>query len=139
MIPSTKKKPEKVKIDLQTYLKKTMTKELQLTIGERIAAAKLFDEFKGSITQLAAVMDDIKGISITKEEWEKAGLVKTPTNEGKDESWTWEDEGSEKAFAFSQEAIDYLNAKIKEKSEANELTLSPEHKALVTLNKKLTA
>lgn len=134
-----KKVTNKVPVDLTTYFKKAMSKELQLTIGERIAAAKIFDAFKGAITQLAAILDDVKSIVITEDEWNKAKLVKTPV-EGSTtgaENWNWTDEGSEKTVTFSQEAVDYLRKEIKTKSEANELTLAD--KALITLEKKLTA
>lgn len=111
-----------------------MSKELQLTIAERLAAIKMFDEFKGGVTTLGAILDDVKGFAVTETEWEAAKLVKSK-NEDNSESWKWEDAGSEKAVTLSQPSFDYLVAKIKAKSDAGELTLAD--KAVVSLEAKL--
>ncbi len=65
-------------------------KTISLTIGERVAALKLFDAFKGSISTLSTLMDDVKQFPVTTEEWEKANLVKTPNGDGT-EQWKWDD------------------------------------------------
>lgn len=113
-----------------------MKKEFQLTIGERVAAAKIFDGFKGALSALSVILDDIKGIVVTPTEWDAAKLVKTPGANGT-ENWSWTDEGSDKAISLSVEAVDYLRKEIKTKSDANEITL--QDKALIGLDKKLTA
>jgi hypothetical protein len=111
-----------------------MAKELSLTIAERLAAVKLFDEFKGGLSQMAMILDDVKGFVVTPEEWEKSNLVKKQNADGT-ESWNWTDEGSEKAVTLSQESLDYLTGKIKAKSDAGELTLAD--KSLISLENKL--
>ena len=131
-------KHRKVPIDLQTYLKHTMSKELKLTIQERIAAAGIFDQFKGSITQLAAILDDVKTIAVTPDEWKAVNLVKTPVEGGR-ENWQWDpalDEQNAKTVSMSQEAADYLAKEIKTRSD--EGTLSLADKGIVSLYKKLT-
>lgn len=129
------------KITLETYLnKKTMTKTFSLTIGERAAAIRLFDEFKGGMVALGKVLEDAKVFAVSEEEFKAAGLVITP---GKNEqgqevtSYQWKEEGSEKEVSLSSEGLDYLVAKIKAKNDANEFT--PADRALVALNQKLTA
>lgn len=127
-------KGSKTKITLEQYLT-PMTKELNLTLGERAECVKMFDEFKGNVTTLASIIDDIKAVSIKKEEWDTVpSLVKTPQADGS-VNWFWEDAGTEKPVVISDSTCDYLKAKIKEKSEANQLDLS--NKAVLTLNNKL--
>lgn len=111
-----------------------MSKELSLSISERVACAKIFDEFKGNITTLAALLDDIKKIAVTPEEWETAKLVKTPKGDGS-EQWNWKDEGSEKTLDLSDATTTYLKSTIAKKSDANELGLSDQ--AVLSLNSKL--
>lgn len=131
-------KASRKKITLDNYLHMSKPKDYTLTISERLAAAKLFNEFKGSITQLAQINDDIKLIAMTKEEWDAVKVTKTP---GKDkegnplETWNWDDEGTEKAISLGQESVEYLRAKIKAKSDSGELTL--EDKGLVSLSEKI--
>ncbi|MDE2233753.1 MAG: hypothetical protein KGJ90_06660 [Patescibacteria group bacterium] len=123
-----------------------MAKKYSLTISERIAAVKIFDEFKGSISQLSQILEDVKQLAITEAEWTKAGLKKTPTDDEiknltKEEKekvsqvWNWKDEGNEKDVPFGEESLKYLRDKIKSKSEAGEVTLAD--KALITLSEKI--
>lgn len=145
---AVKEKPAMVPIDLQTYLHKTMTKELSLNISERLAARAIFDAFKGNLSTLAVVLDDLKQIGVAPEEWTKAGLKKTPSDEELTaltpearktvtQVWNWNDEGSEKPVTLSQEGVDYLVKTINEKSEAGELTVRDT--GALTLSKKLSA
>lgn len=57
----------------------TTTKTVSLTIGERLAAVKMFDAFKGSISVLATIMEDVKFFPVTDEEWKNANLTKVVT------------------------------------------------------------
>lgn len=111
------------------------SKEIQLTIGERLAALRLFDEFKGSLSQMAAVFDDCKACGVSDEEFKAANMVKTDSPDKSTYSMTWTEEGSEKAITLTQEGVDYLLGKIKTKSEAGEFTLAD--KAVMTLETKL--
>lgn len=111
-------------------------KEFTLTISERVEAAKLFDEFKGGVSALSQILEDVKGVVIPNEEWEKAKLVKKPNADGT-ENWSWTDEGTEKVLSLSQESIDYLKSQIKAKDEAGALTIRD--KAVVSLQGKLSA
>ena len=111
-----------------------MSKEVSLTISERIAAVKLFDEFKGNLSTLTFILDDVKQFVVSPEEWEKAKLVKKTNSDGT-ETWNWSDEGSEKAVKVQKESATYLADKIKAKSDAKEITLAD--KALISLNGKL--
>lgn len=114
-----------------------MSKELNLPISERLACIRLFDEFKGNVSGLAGLIDDIKLVSVKPEEWEAAKLVKTPIapEQGGGENLQWKDEGSEKVISLSEETVAYLKSKIKEKSDANELTL--QDAPMISLNSKL--
>lgn len=123
------------KVTLQKYLEIPM-KEFTLTIAERVAATKLFDEFKGNISTLAMILEDVKGFVIKEDEWAKANLVKKQNGDGT-ESWMWADEDSEKVVSLAKESVDYLLGKIKAKNESNEFTLAD--KAIVPLEAKLKA
>lgn len=110
-------------------------KDVQLTIGERLAALKLFDEFKGGLSQMAAIFDDCKACGITDEQFTAAGMKRTPSPDGQQVMMNWNEEGSEAAVSLTQEGVDYLLGKIKAKSDANEFTLAD--KAVMTLEAKL--
>lgn len=117
-----------------------MSKKITLTIGERLAAVRLFDAFKGSITVLSVLLDDVKKFVITDDEWKTANLVKTPTLDAQgaptgNESWKWSEEGTDKEIEADAASLKYLLDEIKKKSDANEITLADV--ALVTLEKKL--
>ena len=148
MVVKPAKKPEMKQIDLQTYLHKTMTKELSLNISERLACRAVFDAFKGNLSTLAVILDDLKQVGVEPEEWTKAGLKKTPSDEelaaltpearkAATQVWNWTDDGSEKPVTLSQDGVDYLVKTINEKSEAGELTVRDT--GALTLSKKLTA
>lgn len=108
--------------------------KVSLNLGERVAALKIFDAFKGNISTLAVLIDDVKLFTVSEEEWKTAGLVKTQSADGTQESWKW-NEVVEKEIEIQKESLAYLLAKIKEKSDANEITLAD--LALMSLEKKL--
>lgn len=112
-----------------------MSKKINLTIGERIAALRIFDAFKGSITELATIMDDIKVITVTQEEWDKAERVVTKVENSEQWKWNEGDEKTWKEVELGTETISYLVKSIKEKSDKGEITLADA--ALISLNKKL--
>lgn len=124
----------------------TETKTLNLTIGERLAAIKLFDAFKGGLSTLATLVEDVKAFSMSEADWTKAGLVKTPSDEAvallspeqratAQQTWKWNEEGQEKDIVVQEPTRAYLLGEIKKKSDAGEITLAD--LALVSLEKKL--
>lgn len=114
-------------------------KTLQLNISERLSSLAILNGFKGNLDKLALILEDIKGFSITEEEWEKAERKVTPMrNEaGQDTTqWNWDDvKGGEKDIEIYLETADYLRTSIKEKSDKGELTL--QDKPLISLQTKL--
>lgn len=124
-----------------------MTKEVTLSIGERVAAIGLLNEGKFSNSGLAAVLGDIKQIAVIAEEWVGANLVKTPTDEAVaamtaeekatvQQTWNWTDtEAQAKTVTLEQETVDFLRGEVKRKGDANELRLTDS--ALLTLDTKL--
>lgn len=115
----------------------TEAKTISMTLGERVKALEIFNAFKGSLVTMKSLLDDVKPIAISDEEWKEANLVKTPAKNasGEDvETWKW-DELVKKDITLSPESVDYLKAKIKEKSDAGEITLADV--ALSTLEAKL--
>ena len=109
-------------------------KTVNLTIGERLGALKLLDQFKGGMATLRVILDDVKQFPITEEEWKTANLVKTPQQDGT-ENWKWEEDKVMKDITLQPETAAYLTASIKAKSDANEISL--QDVALSTLETKL--
>ncbi len=121
-----------------------MSKTITLSIGERVAAIKLLNVGKFSNSTLAVVLDDIKKIAMSEQEWKDAKLTKSPSDEEikampKDanaeiqQTWNWTE--ADKAIELGKETVDVLLEMIKQKSEAKEMTLGDS--SLVTLENKL--
>lgn len=112
-------------------------KTITLTLGERLAALKIFDAFKGSMATMKSLLDDVKQLPITEEEWKEANLIKTPVKgpDGSDqETWKWEEKVN-KEVVLQGDTLDYLKAQIKAKSDAGDITL--QDVALVSLDGKI--
>lgn len=109
------------------------SKTINLTIGERLAALKIFDAFEGSKAGLRALLEDVKQLPVTEDEWKEAGLIKTPAQDGQ-ETWKWE-EVVNKDVTFQPETIQILVGAIKNKSDSGKMTL--QDIPLSTLDTKL--
>ena len=109
-----------------------MSKTITLTIGERLAALKIFDAFKGSVTELVTIMDDVKALVITPGEWEKAKRVVTKTEVG--EQWKWDEatEATWKDVELQAASVSYLLKSITEKTDVTIADI-----ALISLSNKL--
>lgn len=108
-------------------------KTITLTIGERVAALKIFDAFSGTMATMKSLLDDVKQLPVTEEEWTKANLVKTPIAGGQ-EQWKW-DETVNKEVTLQGDTVDYLKTKIKEKSDGGQITMADV--SLASLDEKL--
>ncbi len=109
--------------------------ELSLTISERLAAAQLFNEFKGDLSKLSLILDDVKACAVSQADLESAPDAKKSELTDGGSSWTWTEAGSEKAVSLSSEGVDYLKEKIASKGAAKEFSLAD--KAIVPLSDKL--
>ena len=107
-------------------------KNITLTIGERLAALKIFDAFKGSISELSTIMDDVKQLVITPEDWTAANRVVTKTDGG--EQWKWDEtvKSTWKNIKLEQASVGYLVKTIKEKADVTIADI-----ALISLNNKI--
>lgn len=113
-----------------------MTKTLSLTVSERMAAVKILNEYKGSLTGLSVLLDDVKKFVISDKEWAQAELVKTPSADGQSETWSWKDEKAQpKTIVAGAETIDFLNDYLKKGDEEKKFTLADT--ALISLAGKL--
>lgn len=110
-------------------------KTVNINIGERLAAIKIFDAFKGGLATLRVLLEDVKQLPITEDEWKEAGLTKTAQPDGS-ETWKW-NETVTKDVTFQPESIEYLKEAVKVKSDSGEITL--QDIPLSTLEQKLTA
>lgn len=121
---------------------KIMSKEITLTISERVVASQIINAYKGNIDELSLMLEGIKQIAITPEEWVSAELVKTPIlgengQPSGQESWNWNDHSPEldKALTLDSAVVLYILNAIKAKEEKGEITMAD--KALITLKPKL--
>jgi hypothetical protein len=96
--------------------------------------------FKGKLDEIAFVMDDVKKIFITKEEWAQAEqkiitVGKTP--EGNEiTNITWKDEvGPVKEIELSEASVKFIEKFISDKNEKGEATLGD--MKFLDLSKKL--
>lgn len=110
--------------------------KVKLNVSERLYAAAIINQFKGDFSTLAFLLEDVKNLPITEEEWKKAERkISAPDDKG-NTTWTWNDEkGGIKEVELLDETKKYLVSKIEEKSKNGELTLND--RAAITLKKKL--
>ena len=124
-------------------------KTVTLNISDRYKALSILDNFKGSMADLSHILDDVKVLVVTEEEWTQAGKVEHYFNEQGQEvpkgdpsvksgNLTWDNEkGPQKACELNQSTVDYLKTFIKEKDDAKEITVAD--KDLIHLQQSLTA
>ena len=111
-------------------------KALSLNISERIAALAILNAFKGSLDKVAIILEDIKQLPISEDEWKKAEKTENKNEKGEITSWNWDNEkGGEKKVSFQEATVDFIRSDIKEKDTKGEFTLGD--KALFTLKEKL--
>ena len=135
-------------------------KKVSLNLSERYTALPILQDFKGKLSDLALILEDIKQFPITDKEWKKAervismkakvkesGLVgmvnieefKVDTMEKVDDllQWNWNDEkGGEKAMELNDVTVSFIKNFINEKSEKGEIELAD--KVFITLLAKLS-
>ena len=97
--------------------------------------------FKGKLDDIAFVMDDIKKIFITKEEWEKAERKEETVGKDKEgnemKQILWNDEkGPVKEIELSDATVTFIEKFISEKNEKAEATLGD--LKFLDLSKKLS-
>jgi hypothetical protein len=112
---------------------------IKLNTSERVYTLMLLNQFKGNLDTLVGIMEDIKKVKITEEEWKKAKreIVESTGFDGKPiTNWTWDDsKGGEKEIVFAKETKDYLIKKINELNDKGEFTL--QDRAAISLKGKL--
>src|SRR3990167_6448876 len=109
-------------------------KTVELNISERVFALGYLDNFKGTVSLLAKVLEDVKKFGVKQEDWEKADrkIIKT----GDSESWTWNDEkGGLKSIEADEDTLTFLKVEIVKKERAEGFGLKD--KAVISLLGKL--
>ncbi len=107
---------------------------MNLNISERLYAIRILNDFKGGLDVLATVLEDIKPIAITDEEWLKA--EREITGDGDNTTWKWNDEkGGDKEISLQKDTLNYLKKTLDKKNDAGEFGLAD--KAVISLRKKL--
>lgn len=109
-------------------------KTISLNVSERLFAITILNTFKGSLSDLAVILEDIKQFPLLEDEWEKA--ERKTTQVGQETLTQWNDEkGGEKEINLQNETIDYLMETIKEKDKKKEFGLV--NRAAITLFEKI--
>ncbi len=115
------------------------TKTISLNVSERVSALGILNAFKGSLEKLAFILDDVKLLVISEEEWTKADRKIEPSPTPEDPAritYTWDNEkGGEKEVALSEVSVEFLRTTIKERDDKGEFGLGD--KAFIELHKKL--
>ncbi len=110
------------------------TKNISLTVGERNTLVSVFPSLKGDMVLTSVLLEDIKPLNVTEEEWAEAKRERITIEGG--ERWSWTEEGSEKEIPLHVKTIEALKKYVKEKSDAGELSISDLH--LINIDKKLS-
>lgn len=108
-------------------------KKVTLTIGERLVATRLLNEFVGDKRTLALVLQDSVKIGFSEEEKTAGEIVSLPN--GSIQWSTEKDAGKE--IELNDEVVDYIKQEIEKKDKDAQLTLAD--RFMVTLFDKLNA
>lgn len=125
-------------------------KTLELNVSERVFAFSILNSFKGDVETLGAILEDIKKVQITDEDWKTANRVFV-TRSGVEvkgdfadpvdpadpvTSWKWDDvAGGLKSIELEKATCKYLLETIDERDAKKEFTL--QDKAVLSLRNKL--
>ena len=100
-----------------------MNKTIELQITERILLLGIFNQVKGDIETLSAVLDDVKAVSMSEDEKKEVNFREVKNEEGQVVSFAW-DKSEPKEITLSEKTIKFVNKFIEDKSKAQELTLA---------------
>ena len=99
-----------------------MNKTIELNIAERILLIGIFNQVKGDIETLQAVLEDVKGVSMSEEEKKEINFREV-LEDGKVVSFAW-DKSEPKDISLSEKTIAFVNKFIDEKSKEGVLTVA---------------
>ena len=113
------------------------SKKIVLTIAERFTLTGILDSYKGGMTGLASILNDIKEVIVSEDEKKAMNFRIEPENpkEGEVQKFKWDQPAPDKEVSFEQPTLDYVLQFIKDKDEKGEVTLSDI--ALLSLKEKI--
>lgn len=111
-------------------------KNISLGIAERIQLIGVFNQVKGDVETLQAVLEDVKEVSITDEEKTSSNFREIKDETGKVVSFAW-DATDAKSLDLSEKTVAFVLKFIDEKSKAQEFTVADA--PLLEINRKLTS
>lgn len=109
-------------------------KEIELGIAERVMLIGIFNQVKGDIETLNAVLEDVKGVSLTEDEKTAINFREEKDKDGVVTSLRW-DTSPVKTITLSEKTVKFAVKFIDEKSTKEELTLADA--PLLEIKKKL--
>lgn len=115
-------------------------KKVSLTISERVKAIEILNQYKGDLNKLSVVLEDIKKVNISEDEWKKAKGTETSRDDKGNFTINWSDkDGGEKEIELDGITAEYLVGKISETGKDGGFSVSDSLiGALISLNNKLT-
>lgn len=109
---------------------------ISLSIPERIQLVGVFNQVKGDIETLQAILEDVKEVSISAKEKEEISFEEIKDEGGQTTSFTWKnDVAKPKEITLSDKTVAFVKKFVDEKSKAQELSLNDA--PLLEINKKL--
>jgi hypothetical protein len=108
-----------------------MSKTIELGIAERIQLIGVFNQVKGDVETLQAVLEDVKEVSISEDEKKAINFREVKNEEGITTSFAW-DESKAKSITLSEKSASFV---LKFIENAKELSISDA--PLLEVNRKL--
>ena len=99
---------------------KQMNKTIEVEIAERIQLIGVFNQVKGDVETLGAVLEDVKQVSLSEEEKKEIEFTELKDENGKVTSFTWK-KSDPKEITLSEKTVAFFNKFI---SDAKELSLA---------------
>ena len=112
-----------------------MEKTITLGIAERVMLVGVFNQVKGDVETLAAVIEDVKEVGLTEEEKTEIGFREIKDKDGVTQSLAW-DKTPQKEIKLSEKTVKFVTKFIDEKSKEEALTLGDA--PLLEIKKKLS-
>ena len=99
--------------------------KITLTISERINCIAMINAFKGNLSDMAVLLEDVKLMNLSDKETKSIGLEEKKNEDGVVSGYQWnEEKAKDKELELQTPTKDYLVGYINDRDEAGEYTLA---------------
>lgn len=99
--------------------------KITLTISERINCITMINAFKGKLSEMAILLEDVKLMNLTEKETKDINLIEKKDEDGTISGYQWDEDKVEgKEMKLQSVTKDYLINYISDRDEAGEYTLA---------------